>query len=112
MPEIYIIRPTQRAANQRGVPTAQTIINECLAPGFVGNAERVSACPTIIVINDEGVSQAACIHRAVSVAQMEGQTMRRFTGAYGKMCHLTQAEKRMCAAITWSSSNIRYRTLP
>lgn len=112
MPEIYIIRPTQRAANQRGVPTAQTIINECLAPGFVGNAERVSACPTIIVINDEGVSQAADISEVTEVAPMAGQIRRRVTVAFGPTRNLSTAERRVCAAINWSSSNIRYRTLP
>jgi hypothetical protein len=112
MPEIFIIRPTQRATNQRGVPIAQAIIQCGVAKGFVGNLERVRACSTIIIINDEGVSKAGRIKRVVSVAPMEGQTKHRVTVTFGPTRELIPAELRMCAEITWSSSNIRYRTLP
>lgn len=112
MPEIYVIRPTQRATNQRGVPSAQAIINERVARGFVGNPERVSTCATIIVINDEDVSQAAEIEDVTEVEPMEGQSMSRVTVTFGPTRNLTQAEQDMCDAINWSSSNIRYRTLP
>ena len=112
MPEIYIIRPTQRAANQRGVPLAQVIIQSRRAEGFVGNLERVRACRTIIIINDEGVSKAASIKTVVPVGPMEGQSMSRVTVTFGPTRNLTPAEGRVCAAIKWSSSNIRYRTLP
>lgn len=112
MPEIYIIRPTQRAANQRGVPLAQVIIQSRRAKGFVGNLERVRACRTIIIIDDQGVSQAASIQRVVSVPPMQGQTMRRVTVTFGPTRDLSPAERRVCAAINWSSSNIRYCTLP
>jgi hypothetical protein len=112
MPETYIIRPTKRAANERGVPRASQIIQSRVARGFVGNLDRVSACSTIIIINDEGVSKAASIQRVTQVPALEGQAKPRLRIAFGTPRVLTPAEQRMCDAITWSSSNVRYLTIP
>jgi hypothetical protein len=113
MPETYIIRPTKRAANERGVPRASQIIQNQVARGFVGNLDRVSACSTIIIIDDdEGGSQAASIKRVTRVQALEGQAKPRLRIAFGTPRVLTPAEQRMCAAITWSSSNVRYLTIP
>ena len=112
MPETYIIRPTERAANERGVPRASQIIQSRVARGFVGNLDRVSACSTIIIINDEGVSKAASIQRVTRDQALEGQAKPRLRIAFGTPRVLTPAEQRMCAAITWSSSNVRYLTIP
>ena len=112
MPETYIIRPTKRAANERGVPRASQIIQNQVARGFVGNLDRVSACSTIIIINDEGVSKAASIQRVTQVPALEGQAKPRLRIAFGTPRDLTPAEQRMSEAITWSSSNVRYLTIP
>jgi hypothetical protein len=113
MPETYIIRPTKRAANERGVPRAAQIIRARVATGFVGNLERVSACSTIIIIDDdEGGSQAASIQRVTQVPALEGQAKPRLRIAFGTPRDLTPAEQRMSEAITWSSSNVRYLTIP
>jgi hypothetical protein len=112
MPETYIIRPTKRAANERGVPRASQIIQSRVARGFVGNLDRVSACSTIIIINDEGVSKAASIQRVTQVPALEGQAKPRLRIAFGTPRDLTPAEQRMSEAITWSSSNVRYLTIP
>lgn len=111
MPEIYIIRPTQRAANQRGLPDSQTIIDEGVAEGFVGNLARVSACQTIIIIDDEGSNKAAEILNVTLVEPLDGQARRRVRVNFGPTRNLNAAEQQMCDEITWSSSNIRYRTL-
>ncbi len=112
MPETYIIRPTERAAILRNVPRAAQIIQNQVARGFVGNLERVQACPTIIIIDDEGVSKAATIQNVAPVAPLEGQDTPRIQITFGFPRGLTPAERRMCAAITWSSRNVRYLTLP
>ena len=112
MPETYIIRPTERAAIQRGVPRAAQIIQNQVAKGSVGNLERVSACLTIIIIDDEGVSKAATIQNVTPVAPLEGQATLRIQITFGVPRGLTSAERHRCAAITWSSRNVRDFTLP
>ena len=113
MPEIYVIRPTARAANRHGVPEAEAIVRVQCAKGFVGNLARVSACDQIIITDGEGYSRIAKIKRVESCEPLlEGQCGPRVTVYFHKTRELNQAELATCNAIKWSSRNVRYRTLP
>ena len=112
MPETDIIRHTDPAAIQRGVPRAEQALQNQVARGFIGNLQRVNASSKIIVIDDEGVSNAAPVERVTPLAALEGQSKPRIQITFGVPRGLTSAERCRCPAITWSSTNFRYLTIP
>jgi len=61
MREIYVIRPMVGAAEEMNVPTAQEIVDQHQAVGFIGRLALVQACGRIVINDGNGFVRIANI---------------------------------------------------
>jgi hypothetical protein len=109
MPEIYVIRPTERAAREHSVPIAEAIVNAKCARGFYSSLARVRGCKQIIITDGVGYNRIAKIERVEDCHPLlEGQCPPRVTVYFYDVRELIELELNALNTITWSSRNVRY----
>ncbi len=112
MPEIYVIRPTVRAAEERNLPTAQEIADQRQAVGFIGKLARVQACERIVITDGDGFVRIADIeaiqqHPPPNAGAERGHS--RVDVTFARVRSIRDADLlRRVEAIQWSQRNVRY----
>lgn len=111
MAEIYVIRPTVRAAEERNLPTAQEIADQRQAVGFIGRLARVQACRRVVITDGDGFVRIADIrtvqqHQHPNAGAEHGRS--RVDVTFDEVGRIQGALLRRVRAINWSQSNVRY----
>lgn len=110
MPEIYVIRPTQQAADVQGLPNAQAIVRDETACGFRGSLHRIRNCQQIVITNGEGFIRIADIISVEPWVKSGGPVrLRRVSVKFNKARKISNPRlMEAIQAITWTQNNIRY----
>jgi hypothetical protein len=112
MPEIYVIRPTERAAQLRGVPTAQEIAAQHQALGFIGKLLRVQACGRIVITDGDGfvrIADIQAVHQHPPPNILAGRVPSRVDVMFARVRSIRDTDlQRRIRAIKWAQMNVRY----